>query len=107
MNQRQGHREFVGVYSLYWMDRAWDIFQQHRRFGLQQERDLLYKNTTTTLEGADLSYLYSELIEHPHIVAGHGNELVQMVIANAERRNCAYLWARSLGYVWYSRHDYW
>jgi hypothetical protein len=21
--------------------------------------------------------------------------------------NCAYLWARSLGYVWYSRHDYW
>jgi hypothetical protein len=69
------------------MDRAWDIFQQYRHSELQQQHDLLYKTTATTLERADLSYLYSELIEHPHIVANHGNELVQMVITNAERRN--------------------
>jgi hypothetical protein len=54
MNQRRELWEFVGVYSLYWMDRAWDIvFQQYRRSELQKQRDLL----------------------------------VQMAIANAERRN--------------------
>jgi hypothetical protein len=88
MIQQRGHQEFVGVYLLYWMDRAWDIFQQYRRSELQQQCDLLYKKTTsTTLAGVDLSYLYRELIKHPHIVASGGNKLVQMVIANAERRN--------------------
>jgi hypothetical protein len=68
------------------MEREWEMF--HRRCSeLQQQRDSVHTTTTTTLEGADLSYLYSELIEHPHIIANQGNELVQMVVANAKRRN--------------------
>ena len=55
------------------MEREWDRFQE-KVTELEQQRDLSNKTTNTTWRGADLSYLFSELIEHPYIVAGRGND---------------------------------
>ena len=86
MQRRQRYRNPISDFLLYWMEREWDMFQEQRS-ELEQQCHFINKTTNSTLEGADLLYLYSELIEHPHIVANRGNELVEMVIANAKRRN--------------------
>ena len=76
----------LGQYFLHWREKEWNDWLESQPTR-ERERQYLNKESTNLLEGASLSVLYSNLLEHPGIVARGGRELAQMVKANAERRN--------------------